>query len=180
MAGARNKAGEWWIIFAALLLGGAGLVAVVLADHGSRVARLREAGLVTAATITGKHEETQVVDRRKRDTTYQATFLDVSYDPSPSTPWADFIANGEQLAEGAVDDGGMSAAINTGSREIFDSYDVGEPVFVVVDPDDMANPALAEFVHDFNTNGQLAGAILAALAGLGCIFMYWRARRRAC
>lgn len=179
MAARSAKAGEWWIIIAALLLGGAGLCGIVAVEHGGRVTHLQQSGMVTMATIVGKHEEQRVVERRKRDSSYMATFVDVEYAAFPTTTWARFAAEGEAVLPDPRGETATRASVNTGSRAVFDSLVVGQQVALVVDPDDYLTPELASFVRDFDNRWNIGGAVLLGLLGMVCIGQWWRARQKA-
>jgi hypothetical protein len=152
MAARSAKAGEWWIIIAALLLGGAGLCGIVAVEHGGR---------------------------RKRDSSYMATFVDVEYAAFPTTTWAQFAAEGEAVLPDPRGETITRASVNTGSRAVFDSLVVGQQVALVVDPDDYLTPELASFVRDFDNRWNIAGAVLLGLLGMVCIGQWWRARQSA-
>ncbi len=179
MAARSAKAGDWWIISATQLLGGAGLCGIVAVEHGGRVTHLQQSGMVTMATIVGKHEEQRVVERGKRDSSYMATFVDVEYAAFPTTTWARFAAEGEAVLPDPRGETATRASVNTGSRAVFDSLVVGQQVALVVDPDDYLTPELASIVRDFDNRWNIAGAVLLGLLGMVCISQWWRARQRA-
>ncbi|MCB2067117.1 MAG: hypothetical protein KDE15_10825 [Erythrobacter sp.] len=180
MARKAAKPGEWWFVFAALLLCGGGLMASVAGKHGARVSHLRAEGMVTMATIVGKHEEERVIDRpRRADSSYEATFFDLRYAPYPSTTWAQYAAGGDAVLAGDPGGASMQASVNTGSREVFDSHAVGDRVAVVVDSDDRLNPALASFVASFSSALHWGGAVLLGLLGLAAGWRGWQLRQRA-
>lgn len=161
-----------WVVIGAMMPLVIAVVFGIMSEKTSEIERFRAEGRVGYGIVTDVREvEESYTSRRGRMRTRTNRFIDFRYDLYPATSYADYVRGGEVLQPGS-EARAMTSHSRSSTGAEAEAHRPGQPVAVVVLPDDPFNPDLYSAVRDYSNWPNyliMLGALLAS------IFCGWRA-----